>query len=113
MSALVTPAIRHCVRVVLLAPTGSISAESNQMSFRIWPFGRCQRAARSLLDLGPTTTTRAIMHWAYGDRGLRRDRLHRARVARRACVSLGLIRVGRVWPGGNIWAYPKPEKPGK
>jgi hypothetical protein len=83
------------------------------MTFKYRPFGRLQRAARALLDLGPKTTTQAVMNRAYPDRGTRNQRIARADNARRACVSLGLVRVGRVWPDGNIWAYPKPGKPGK
>jgi len=46
------------------------------------------------------------MEWANSGRGLRLERLHRARAARRSCQSLGLVVVDRVWPDGNLWADP-------
>ena len=85
----------------------------NEMRFRSWPFGRLQRAARWQLDLSDTVTTKSVMDWAYGDRGTRRLRISRSYRARRACVSLGLVKVGRKGWEGNIWAYPKPETEGK
>jgi len=38
----------------------------------------------------------------------RKTSLNRARAVRRACVSLGLIKVGWMWREGNIWGL----KPG-
>jgi hypothetical protein len=74
------------------------------MSVKYHPFGRFQRAARVLLELEPVITTKMIMSWANADRGTRNQRKNRSRCARRACRSLGLVRVGRIWPDGNIWA---------
>src|SRR5262249_10795732 len=96
---------RFVVRIARRWVTGpaadSQSAETNEMRFRYWPFGRLQRAARSLLDLDGVVTTKAIMDWAYPDRGTRRQRISRSFRARRAAVSLGLVKVGRLWPDGN------------
>ena len=111
--AVLYPQGDHARTTTIVRETGanarSLSAEINQMTFRSWPFGRLQRAARALLDLEPVTTTKAVMDWAYPNRGTRHQRIARADNARRACVSLGLIKVGRAWPDGNIWAYPKPK----
>ena len=105
------PVFAHtCTTIPLIPPAAALYQwKPTKMSLRLWPFGRCQRAARALLDLGPETSTRAIMQWAYGDRAPLRARWKQARAVRRACVSLGLIKVGRVRPGGNIWAYPSRE----
>jgi hypothetical protein len=52
------------------------------MGFKSHPYGRIQRAARRLLDLGPLITTRTVMEWAYSDRGTRLQRVSRAYRAR-------------------------------
>ena len=60
--------------------------------------GRLKRAIRRLLDLGPIISTQTVMQWAYSGHGTLRERWIRAHDARRACRSLGLVVVDRVWP---------------
>jgi hypothetical protein len=66
--------------------------------------GKYQKAARRLAAAVGTVTTQQVMHWAHRDYGSLRQRWKRARAARRACTSIGLIPVGRTWPGGIVWA---------
>src|SRR5262245_8667945 len=73
---------------------------------KIHPFGRYQRAIRRLIDIGPVISTRSVMQWGDRGRGALRQRWKWARAARRACRSLGLVAIGRVWPDGNLWARP-------
>jgi hypothetical protein len=66
--------------------------------------GRVQRAASWLLRRSPAITTQQIVWAAYRGTGTRDQRKKRAWCARRACVTLGLVRVARLWPGGNVYA---------
>jgi hypothetical protein len=57
-----------------------------------------------------TATTADILQWCYRERGrTRRERLHRARAVRGAASKLA-VRVGRVWPAGNVWRA-RPREP--
>jgi hypothetical protein len=86
------------------APTAKIDMENEKSTSMSLRRGKYQKAARRLADAVGTVTTQQVMHWAHRDRGSLRQRWKRARAARRACTSIGLIPVRRIWPGGIVWA---------
>jgi hypothetical protein len=72
--------------------------------------GHVMRGIRRCLFVHSTATTADILQWCYRERGrTRRERLHRARAVRGAASKLA-IRVGRVWPGGNVWRLRNTEE---
>jgi len=65
--------------------------------------GPVQRQVRRALTVHDTATTMQLVGWCYRSHGRdRRARNNRCRAVRRAAAEIA-VRVGRVWPGGNIW----------
>jgi hypothetical protein len=66
--------------------------------------GRAQRGARrALIAHGGEATTMQMLEWCYrGPARDRRTRINRCRAVRRAAERLA-VKLGRVWPGGNVW----------
>jgi hypothetical protein len=65
--------------------------------------GRVQRGVRRALLVRGQATTAELLQWCYRGPGRsRRERQNRAQVVRRVAAATA-ARVGRVWPGGNLW----------
>jgi hypothetical protein len=65
--------------------------------------GRCQRSVRRCLRAHGEATTAMIVAWAYRRPAeTRRQRQCRAQAVRYAASRIA-VKVGRVWPGGNVW----------
>jgi hypothetical protein len=65
--------------------------------------GRVQRGVRRLLLVRGEATTAELLEWCYRGPGRsRRERQNRAQVVRRVAAAT-TEKVGRVWPGGNLW----------
>lgn len=65
--------------------------------------GRVQRGVRRVLLLRGEATTAELLEWCYREPGRsRRERQNRAQVVRRVATATA-EKVGRVWPGGNLW----------
>jgi hypothetical protein len=66
--------------------------------------GRCQVGVRRALWVHNVASTAQILEWAYpwGPGKTRLQRIDRARAVRRAAERMA-VKVGRVWPGGNLW----------
>lgn len=65
---------------------------------------RLQRAILFLLQHNDTITTKQIKDLSYVDRGQGWARVLRSTAVRNAAKHLGLIKVGRLWPDGNVYA---------
>jgi hypothetical protein len=65
--------------------------------------GRIQRGVRRALLVHGEATTAELLHWCYREPGrTRRERKNRARGVWFVAMATA-DRVGRVWPGGNVW----------
>jgi hypothetical protein len=65
--------------------------------------GRIQRGVRRALLVRGEATTTELLEWCYRWPGRsRRERQNRAQVVRRVAAEKA-VKVGRVWPGGNLW----------
>jgi hypothetical protein len=65
--------------------------------------GRVQRGVRRALLLLGEATTAELLRWCYRGPGrTRRERKNRARMVWFVAMKMA-DRVGRVWPGGNVW----------
>jgi hypothetical protein len=65
--------------------------------------GRVQRGVRRALLLQGECSTADMLRWCYRERGrTRRERQNRARMVWFVAMEMA-VRVGRVWPGGNVW----------
>jgi hypothetical protein len=65
--------------------------------------GRCQRGVRRCLGTHGEASTAQILEWCYYWPGeTRRQRMNRARAVRHAAEKIA-VKVGRMWPGGNVW----------
>lgn len=85
-------------------PANSKTKETGELSFMRRIGGRCQRGVRRCLWVNGEATTAQILEWAYprGPGRDRRQRMDRARAVRHAAGQIA-VKVGRVWPGGNVW----------
>jgi hypothetical protein len=65
--------------------------------------GRVQRGVRRALLLLREATTAELLRWCSREPGrTRRERKNRARMVWFVAMKMA-DRVGRVWPGGNVW----------
>jgi hypothetical protein len=70
--------------------------------------GKCQRGVRRALWALGTASTQEILEWAWWPGETRRQRKNRARAVCLTAKKLA-VRVGRTWPGGNVWRLKDPE----
>jgi len=66
--------------------------------------GKCQVGIRRALWAHNTASTAQILEWAYvwGPGKTKKQRKARATAVRNAARGMA-VKVGRVWPGGNVW----------
>jgi hypothetical protein len=60
---------------------------------------------RALWVHNGVATTQQLLEWCYPRDPAGRDRRQRKNRARRVCLTVRqmAVRIGRVWPGGNVW----------
>ena len=72
--------------------------------------GRVQRGVRRALLVSGECTTTELLRWCYREPGrTRRERKNRARGVWFVATAIA-VRVGRVWPGGNVWRMRNTER---
>jgi hypothetical protein len=72
--------------------------------------GRVQRGVRRALLVHGEATTAELLRWCYREPGhTRRERQNRARMVWFVATAMA-VKIGRVWPGGNVWRLRNSDK---
>jgi hypothetical protein len=70
-----------------------------------------QRGVRRALLVHAEATTAELLRWCYREPGrTRRERKNRARMVWFVATAMA-VKVGRVWPQGNVWRLRNSDKP--